>query len=222
MEDGVEATLRRLAELIAGSPHNLVSRGDRADVFGIHVQECRGYTAALELEAGQRWIDVGTGGGLPGLVLAAMAPDVHWTLVDSVAKKTEAVRGFAETLGLPNVTVLTGRAEDLAHDAAFREQFNGAISRAVAPLPSLVEYLAGFVQPNGLVVGVKGPRWEDELAAARPALQLLRLAEWRVVPIPDAARPSWLVMMRRQGTLRELYPRRAGLPKSQPLGGTPA
>ena len=222
MADDVEATLTRLAELIAGSPHNLVSRSDRADVLGIHVRECQAYAGVLDLAPGQRWIDVGTGGGLPGLVLAVMAPDTHWTLVDSVGKKAAAVGQFAAELGLGNVTVLTGRAEDLAHEAALRGQFSGAISRAVAALPTLLELLAAFVAPEGAVVAAKGPRWEQEVAAARPAAELLGLDEARVVPIPDAARPTWLVMMRRHRALPKGYPRRAGLPKSQPLGGARA
>lgn len=217
-----ERQLRRLAGLIAGSIHNLVSRGDREDVFGIHVRECVAYAPALELAPGQRWIDVGTGGGLPGLALAILAPNVAWTLVDSVRKKTDAVQAFAAELGLNNVVVINGRAEELAHDPGLREQFDGAVSRAVAPLPTLVEVLTGFVKPRGWVVAAKGPRWPDEVEASRPAFDVLGLAEDRVVPIPAAARRTWLVMMRRDGLLPRQYPRRAGLPKAQPLGGTRA
>lgn len=222
MADEVEAKLERLAKLIAESPHNLVSRGDRRDVLGIHVRECQAYAEVLELERGQRWIDIGTGGGLPGLVLAAVAPDVQWTLVDSVGKKVAAVRGFAEALELRNVTVLQHSAEELAHDRAFRGAFDGAISRAVAALPTLAELLVGFVRDGGWVVGVKGPRWREELDDAREALETLRLGEQRVVPISAAARPTWLVMMRRHGALPGIYPRRAGLPRSHPLGGARA
>jgi 16S rRNA (guanine527-N7)-methyltransferase len=222
MEDEVETKLRRLAELIARSPHNLVSRGDRADVLRVHIRECQSYAETLELASGQRWIDVGTGGGLPGLVLALVVPDVHWTLLDSVGKKTDAVRAFAAELNVTNVTVLNGRAEELAHEPALRGQFDGAISRAVAALPTLVEVLAGFVRPGGMLVAAKGPRWQEEMEEAREAVRRLGLAEDRVVPIHNAVRPTWLVMMRRRGALAKSYPRRAGLPRSHPLGGAPA
>lgn len=222
VEPEIEGRLRALAGMIASSPHNLVSRGDRADVYGTHLVECAAYAQHLGLEPGQSWVDVGTGGGLPGLVLAVLAPEVRWTLVDSIGKKTDAVRSFAADLGLDNVVVINGRAEDLAHEAALREQFDGAISRAVAGLPTLVEVLVGFVRPAGLVVAAKGPRWVEEIEEARSALEQLALTEERVVPIPDAVRPTWLVMMRRTGRLARDFPRRAGLPKSQPLGGTRA
>lgn len=222
MDAELNRKLRVLAEMVAGSPHNLVSRGDRADVYGIHVVECLAYLDALPLASGQSWIDVGTGGGFPGLVLAAARSDVRWTLVDSTGKKTDAVREFAAGLALDNVVVINGRAEELGHDPQFRQGFDGAISRAVAPLPTLLELLAGFVRPSGSVVAAKGPRWEEELADARPALSQLGLVEAEVVPIATAPRPTWLVMMRRRGDLSKRFPRRAGVPRAQPIGGTHA
>ena len=219
---GVEERLRRLAQLVAESPHNLVSRGDREDVYGIHVVECAAYAGVLDLTPGQRWIDVGTGAGFPGLVLAVVAPEVHWTLIDSTRKKTDTVREFSDALGLDNVDVINGRAEELAHEPALREQYDGATARALSALPTLVEELAGFVRPSGWLVAAKGPRWVEEIEAARPAMERLRLAEDRVVPIPDAVRPTWLVMMRRDGPLDAAFPRRTGLPRSQPLGGSSA
>lgn len=217
----LDATLRLLAELIAESPHNLVSGGDRPLVYERHIRrECVELSAQLPIDPGSRWIDIGTGGGLPGLVLAVLHPQTEWTLVDSVQKKAAAVRDFVSILGLDNVTVLAGRAENLAHDPAMRESFDGAVSRAVAALPTLLELLVGFVRPNGLLAAVKGPRWPEELAAAEPAITALRLREERVCGLPGAERPSWVVMMRRDGALRRTFPRRDGLPRTNPLGGS--
>lgn len=219
-DNQVDLALRRLAELIAQSPHNLVSRTDRNDVWGNHIQECRAYVDALALQAGQRWIDIGTGGGLPGLVLAASRPDTQWTLVDGTAKKVRAVQEFAGELGLDNVTAIQAQAEELAHDQGFRGQFDGAISRAVAPMPILAELLAAFVRPTGNLVAVKGSRWKEEVQEAAGAFQELGLEFHEAIHIPSAQRPTWLVMMRPRGTVPQHYPRRAGLPRSKPLGGT--
>lgn len=220
MNPDLDQRLSLLGELIANAPHNLVSAGDRPFVYDRHIRECVSLAAHLPVGAGQCWIDVGTGGGLPGLVLAAMCPESSWVLVDSVRKKARAVEEFAAALELDNVTVLAERAEELAHRPEHRQAFDGAISRAVAALPTLVELLAGFVRPGGLVAAVKGPRWLDEMGAAEAAMATLGLREERVVGMEDAERPSWLVMMRREGALPRQYPRRQGLPRTNPLGGS--
>jgi 16S rRNA (guanine527-N7)-methyltransferase len=219
MDALLERRLRELAGLIAQSPHNLVARGERDRVFDAHVSECVAYAEHLPFERGQGWLDLGSGGGLPGLVLAAVRPDTQWTLVDSVAKKTSAIAAFASSLGLENVTVLTGRAEELAREPALRGAFDGAIARAVAALPVLAELLRGFVGDGGVVVAAKGPKWAEEMESARAALRMLKLDEERVVPVPSAARRTWLVMMRARGAPPADFPRRTGLPRSRPLGG---
>lgn len=216
-----EAQLDLLARRIAESPHNLVARGERPAVRERHVAECVALAPALQLRAGQSWIDVGTGGGLPGLVLAVLTPEVRWTLLDATRKKIEAVRAFADELGLDNVSPVAGRAESVAHDPAYRERFDGAISRALAPLPTVLELCRGFVRAGGAVAAVKGPRWEEELAASQAAAEALNLAFLHSRGIGSAARPTWLVTMRALDPTPAAYPRREGRPRSHPLGGTP-
>lgn len=219
MDTHIEDKLRLLGRLIAESPHNLVSRGERERIYDAHILECAAYAEHLAFERGQRWLDLGTGGGLPGLVLASLRPDVQWTLVDSVRKKAAAVEEFARTLDLDNVTVVSGRAEELAREPAFRGQFDGVIARAVAELPVLWELMRGFGRAGGQIVAVKGPRWQEELTTARTAARMLRLEETAVLPITSAPRPTWLVMMRADGQPPEEYPRRIGTPQARPLGG---
>lgn len=213
------AQLDLLADRIATAPHNLVARGERAVVRERHIAECAALVPLLGAGPGQAWVDVGTGGGLPGLVLAVVQPDVAWTLIDATRKKTEVVRAIADEMGLANVEVVTGRAEALAHEPGYRERFDGAVSRAVAPLPTLVELCRGFVRPGGVVAAVKGPRWAEEVAEAGDALATLGLevVHTGVVASPD--RSSWLVTMRAMGPAPPAYPRREGRPRSHPLGG---
>lgn len=213
------AQLDRLATLIAESPHNLVSRGERSAVRARHVAECAALAPLLGVQPGQSWIDIGTGGGLPGLVLAVLEPDVRWTLVDATQKKVTAVRGFADELELPNVQAIAGRAETLAQDAAYREQFDGAVSRALAGLPTLIELCRGFVRSAGVVAAVKGPRWEEEIPASVEARRALRVGEVTAVAVPGAARPTWILTMKTVGPTPPAYPRRDGRPASHPLGG---
>lgn len=211
--------LDRLAALIAGSPHNLVSRGERPTVRDRHVAECAALAPLLGAEAGQCWVDVGTGGGLPGLVLAVLQPAVRWTLIDATRKKVAAVEGFAVELGLPNVQVVAGRAEALAHEQDYREQFDGTVSRALAGLPTLLELCRGFVRTNGVVTAVKGSNWEDEVVASAQARRTLRLGPVEAVAVEGTARRTWLLTMTALGPTPEAYPRRDGRPASHPLGG---
>ena len=164
-----------------------------------------------------RWMDLGTGGGLPGLVLAWRHPDVAWTLLDATAKKVVAVRAFAEELGLTNVTVVQGRAEALAWEPEHRGRYAGVVARAVAPLPTLVELARGFLAPAGSLVAVKGRAWREEAHAARGALQALRYGPVSTEPLLGAERESWLVTMQAHGPPPSGYPRRDGVPKSDPL-----
>lgn len=219
LTDRERQQLDHLADLIARSPHNLVARGQRATVRHTHIVECIALRPLLGLAGGQAWIDVGTGGGLPGLVLAILEPAVQWTLLDSTTKKTDAVGAFVQQLHLRNVVVASGRAEVLAHETAYRERFDGAISRAVAALPTLVELCRGFVAEGGTVAAVKGPRWEQEAADAATARQALRLGPVHSTEVSSVPRATWLVTMTAVGPTPPAYPRREGRPRSQPLGG---
>lgn len=213
-----ETPLRRLAWLIAEAPLNLVAAAERSSVYERHVLEAVAVGRLLTPAPGSRWLDLGTGGGLPGLALAVVYPDVSWTLVDATEKKIRAVASFADDLELHNVAAVHGRAERLAHENRFRGHFTGVVSRAVAPLPTLAELARGFLGEGGEVAAVKGPTWAQELIAAQTALRLLCLRFSTAHEVPEAVRATWLVTMRATGRPPVGYPRRDGLPRQQPLG----
>jgi 16S rRNA (guanine527-N7)-methyltransferase len=216
--EAVERRFDRLAELLAGSAHNLVSRRERATVRAVHLPECAQVAAHLPLEPGARWVDLGTGGGLPGLVLAILRPDVTWTLIDATTKKIAAVRSFAQVLKIDNVQAVAGRAEALGRDPEYRSRFDGVVSRALGRLVVAAELSRGFVRPGGWVVAVKGPRWPQELSEASAGLTELGLRHVSTVEMPSLARATWLVTMRADGTVPRRFPRPDGIPRSRPLG----
>lgn len=218
MTEHAEARLDRLAELIARAPLNLVSRGDRSDVRTLHVAESAAVGARLCPLSG-RWLDLGTGGGLPGLVLAIQYPRVEWVLLDSTRKKIAAVDRFVEALALENVVTLAGRAEEKAREPRWRGRFDGVIARAVAALDVVTELGRGFLRPGGRLVVVKGPRWRDELRNLERAAALLAIDGIHADEVPDTARPTWLVTMRAHGPVPLAVPRPPGVPRAQPLGG---
>ncbi|MGH8904574.1 MAG: 16S rRNA (guanine(527)-N(7))-methyltransferase RsmG, partial [Egibacteraceae bacterium] len=210
--------LRLLGELIAASPHNLVSRRDREDVLGRHIRECVTLAEVLPVNPGEEWIDVGTGGGLPGLVLAMRHPESRWVLLDATRKKVEAVRSFIGALGV-TVECRHGRAEEIAHEIGMRGRFAGAVSRALGPLPIVLELSRGFVRPDGLVAAVRGRQWASELEASAEAARLLRLREPHTLELPTRVREARVVTMRADGPPPVGYPRSDGVPRSRPLGG---
>lgn len=221
-DDGISAgqrpvpePLQRLARSIALAPHNLVARGDRAMMVERHIVECD--VLADHLTPTGRWMDLGTGGGLPGLVLAYRHPDVEWVLVDATAKKVEAVRRFADELELTNVTPLHGRAESLAHAPGHRGGYSGVVCRALAPLPVLVELARGFLADEAVLAAMKGPNHDAELQSAAAAIRILKYRDVHTEELALPDRASWLVTMRADGPPPPGYPRRDGIPKQQPL-----
>ena len=119
--------------------------------------------------AGARVVDIGSGGGLPGIPLAIMRPDLFVTLVEATQKKAAFLIAVSQALELNNVTVLAERAETLAR-SELRGTFDVVTARAVARLKQLIPWVVPFARPAGLVLLVKGQKAEDELAEARAVL----------------------------------------------------
>jgi 16S rRNA (guanine527-N7)-methyltransferase len=220
-EETVTATdqLSALAELIATAPLNLVSKRDRARVGELHVPESVAVTAALNIPPGRRVLDLGSGGGLPGLVLAVLRPDVTVVCLDARAKKMRFVVDTAGQLGLENVSVLAERAEMSARNPQQRERFDVVISRALASAAVVAELGRGFLRPGGWLHVVKSERYEDEVPTLRRVRGRLGYGRPRVIDVPDAPRPTWLVQLRAAGACPRWVPRKDGVPQQDPLGG---
>jgi 16S rRNA (guanine527-N7)-methyltransferase len=172
--DSIElsAPLVRLAALIRASPHNLVSRSAREELLTRHIPESVHLARQLPVsERPLRLLDVGSGGGLPGLVIAIERPDIAVELLEARQKKVDFLREAVAELGLA-VRVHHGRAEDLTASSLGGE-FDLVTARAVAPLERLLPWTIPFLRPGGLLYAVKGARWEDELERARRVLEQL-------------------------------------------------
>lgn len=161
---------------------------------------------------GYRILDLGTGGGLPGLVFAIQHEDKKFTLVDSIQKKCDSIERMTSELGLSNVQVICCRAEALAHDPYYREKFDTVTARALAPLPTLLELVAGFIRPGGVFIAYKGPKHQEELKASKEALSTLNL-ELEKIHKYDRV----LLIFRKTKALSPKYPRQNGTPKKNPL-----
>ena len=165
-------------------------------------------------------IDVGTGAGFPGLVLALAREGMQVTLLDAQQKRLRFLEAVAEALGAGNVRLVHARAEDGARQPDLREKYDLAVARAVAPLNVLCEYLLPYVRVGGRMICWKGPALADEMEAGRRAAFLLGGQIGETLPAPVAGR-DWehclLTAEKIKGTPK-IYPRKAGTPKDHPLG----
>ena len=165
-------------------------------------------------------IDVGTGAGFPGLVLAAACPDLAVTLMDSQQKRLAFLEKAGEEMGTRNISVIHMRAEDGARKAELREQFDYAAARALAQTNVLCEYLLPYVRPDGYALCWKGPAVKDELESGRRAAHLLGGRLEMPIPCKVAGR-DWdhiILPIRKVQRTPAAYPRKAGIPKNKPLG----
>ena len=164
-------------------------------------------------------IDIGTGAGFPGVPLKIMRDDLDLTLLDSVGKKTAFLRDLIPALDLEHVEVVTGRAEDIGRSPDHRERYQVVLSRAVARLPALVEYLLPLCGLGGVAVAMKKGDIGGELAEARRACRILGGGEPGVVSVtaPGLDDGRVLVCVRKVNPTPDRYPRRAGTAAKSPL-----
>ncbi len=168
------------------------------------------------LGEGQKMVDVGSGGGLPGLPLKIARPDLSVTLVEADQDKAAfLVRACAE-LGLRDVQVLARRAEEVGHEPLYREAFDIAVARAVAPMRVLAELCLPLVKVGGRLLAQKTE--SEELSAAGHAIEAMGGVLKAVIPAPSAARGSGtVVIVDKVRSTPPAYPRRPGVPKRKPL-----
>jgi len=174
--------------------------------------------AAGLMDSVRTLIDVGSGAGVPGIVLAIALPNVRVTLLDATQKRVGFLMEVVGKLGLSAVA-LHARAEDAARDPALRDAFDCATARAVAPLNLLAELALPFVRPGGFLAAYKGPALEDELPAAKRALHLLGGKARPPLPLSIPGR-DWdhrLLIVDKLGKTPAAYPRKAGEPERKPL-----
>jgi len=161
-------------------------------------------------------VDVGSGGGLPGLPLKIVRPGLRLTLVESDQAKAAFLVTACATLGLDGVEVLARRAEDIGRDPRYRETFDVAVARALAPMPVLVELCLPLVRVGGRLLAQKTEHEDVERAAH--AIETLGGALNDVVAAPsDARHAGTVVIVDKVRSTPSTYPRRPGVPARKPL-----
>jgi 16S rRNA (guanine527-N7)-methyltransferase len=164
-------------------------------------------------------IDIGSGAGFPGLPVKIVRPGLKLTLLEAHGRRAAFLEHLVGRLGLEDVTVVNGRAEELAHDPRHREAYDVALARAVAPLPALVELTLPFLRVGGLLAAPKGSRARREVNEAEAALKACGgvVESVRPLDVPGAETPPTLVIVRKTSSTPERFPRRSGIPAKRSL-----
>ncbi|MBR6501289.1 MAG: 16S rRNA (guanine(527)-N(7))-methyltransferase RsmG [Firmicutes bacterium] len=162
-------------------------------------------------------IDVGTGGGFPGIPLAILFPDKQFTLMDSLGKRIKIIDQLAKEIGIRNVELVHARAEDLAKKKEYREQYDVCVSRAVANLATLSEYCIPFVKIGGYFAPYKTAAAEEEIAEGKKALFILGGHLESVSEFSDAELDHTILWIKKVKMTPVKYPRKAGTPSKEPL-----
>ena len=224
---GIQLTIQQInafslyeKELLAwNEKFNLTAIRDTGGVRVKHFLDSLTCVMEMKILPPNRLIDIGTGAGFPGIPLKSMYPNMVLTLVESVGKKAGFCSHIVNLLGLPQVEVLSIRAEEAGQLKNHREKYDWAVARAVAALPILLEYLLPLVRVGGAVLAQKGESAHAEAQSAEKAGRVLggRLKHITPLTLPGVVEERFLVVYDKVAATPPQYPRRAGIPAKSPL-----
>jgi 16S rRNA (guanine527-N7)-methyltransferase len=213
-----EPAIEALLELL-GDPRAPVSVSSVPRAREVHIDDSLSGLEIESLATARRVADLGSGAGLPGLVLATCLPGTRFDLIESLGRKCDFLRAAIERMGLENATVVCERSEDWASGGG-RESYDAVTARAVGSLASLAELASPLLREGGVLVAWKGARSaEEEAEVARAADRLaMEPVEIRAVRPYPASRDRHIHLLRKNGPTPNGLPRRPGMAAKRPFG----
>ncbi|MGO5277951.1 16S rRNA (guanine(527)-N(7))-methyltransferase RsmG [Lactobacillus amylovorus] len=177
------------------------------------------FTFGAVFKDGATLCDVGAGAGFPSIPLKILKPGLKVTIVDSLQKRLNFLKDLISELGLTDVELVHGRAEDVGQNKLYRERFDIVTARAVARMSVLSEYCLPLVKKGGYFVALKGPKAEDELDDGKKALEVLggKLIKDEELTLPASKEERTLVLVQKVKSTPKKYPRQAGTPRRKPI-----
>jgi len=204
--------------LVTNRMFNLTAVKEPSQGWIRHILDSLSLLPVLVKEEARHVIDVGSGGGLPGIPLAITMPETTFVLVEATGKKAEFLRETVDILQLDNVTIANARAEDIGtKEGGFRDAADAVIARAVGPLPVLLELTVPLAKVDGIVIAIKGEKAQEEIENSKKALHVLH----GEVESMDRSTTGTVVVIRKKNHTPQKYPRFPGEPKRDPIGGKP-
>ena len=169
-------------------------------------------------DGNKKVIDIGTGAGFPGVPLKLYNDELDITLLDSLRKRIDFLSGAIEELGLEKIYPIHARAEEIARTEEYREQYDIAVSRAVANLSTLAEYAVAFVKVGGYFVSQKGPEYKEELKNAKRAIEVMGGEVKDIIHTPLSNDiDHYIIVIKKVKATDKKYPRGGGKPRKSPL-----
>jgi 16S rRNA (guanine527-N7)-methyltransferase len=197
--------------------YNLTTITEQEEVINKHFIDSIIIESFIKNES--KIIDVGTGAGFPGLPLKIIREDIDITLLDSLSKRIGFINKIITELKLNKIEAIHGRAEDMAQNKKWREQYDVAVSRAVANLSTLVEYMIPFVKVGGKCICMKGNEVETEVNEAKKAIVELggEIEEIVSLKLPFTDINRNIIIIKKIKNTNSKYPRKAGTPSKNPI-----
>lgn len=196
---------------------NLTAITEFDEVIEKHFVDSLALIKAIDLSKEISVIDMGTGAGFPGIPLKIAFPNLKVTLADSLNKRVNFLNEVITELELENIVAIHGRAEDLAFEKTYREQFDLIVSRAVANLSTLSEYCLPFVKIGGSFISYKSGESDEEIEKAKNAIFLLGGKKKEIIKFTIGENERALVCILKVNGTSKQYPRKAGTPSKKPL-----
>lgn len=198
---------------------NLTSITDKTEFRRKHYIDSLTCYGSPQIEQAKTIIDVGTGAGFPGVPLAIVYPDKQFLLMDSLDKKIRILAEMVDTMGIDNVSVLHGRAEEIGQDKRYREKFDLCLSRAVANLATLSEYCIPLVKVGGYFAAYKTKDAEQEINSSEKAISILGgvIEERKTFNIHGFDLDHQIIYIKKTDKTLSKYPRKSGTPGKEPL-----
>lgn len=199
--------------------YNLTSITEKQDVYVKHFLDSIMIDRLSFDFDGKSMIDIGTGAGFPAIPLKIMHDSIMMTGLDALNKRIGFIQMVCDELNLKDLSLIHGRAEDFGQNSIYRERYDFAVSRAVAELRLLLEYVMPFVKVDGYFLAYKSLKTKTELEEAQNAMNVMKckLVEIAQFKLPYDYGTRDIMIIQKTGKLDKRYPRKAGTPKKSPL-----